>query len=41
MLGHADDVTDWETVLTGRGDLVRPTVHGAPVLFHPNCGIET
>ena len=41
MLGHADDVSQWETILTGGFDLVRPTIHGAPVLFHPNSPIET
>jgi hypothetical protein len=40
VLGHAADVTHWETVLTGGFDLVRPTIHGAPVLFRPNSPIE-
>ena len=40
VLGHAADVTHWETVLTGGFDLVRPTVRGAPVLFRPNSPID-
>lgn len=39
VLGHADDVAEWETVLTGGFDLVRPTVHGAAVSFRPNSPI--
>ena len=41
VLGHAGDVAQWETVLTGGFELVRPTVHGAPVLFRPNSPIES
>lgn len=40
VLGHEDEVTHWQTRLTGGFDLVRPTVHGAPVLFRPNSPIE-
>jgi hypothetical protein len=40
VLGHAETVDDWQTVLTGGFDLVRPTVHGAPVLFRPNSPID-
>jgi len=39
VLGHPADVTQWETVLTGGCDLVRPTVRRAPVLFRPNSPI--
>ncbi len=40
VLGHAETVDHWQTVLTGGFDLVRPTVHGAPVLFRPNSPID-
>lgn len=40
VLGHAETVDHWQTILTGGFDLVRPTVHGAPVLFRPNSPIE-
>ncbi len=40
VLGHPADVGEWETVLTGGFDLVRPAVRGAPVLFHPNSPVE-
>lgn len=40
VLGHAADVSHWETVLTGGFDLVRPTARGAPVLFRPNSPID-
>jgi hypothetical protein len=40
VLGHSDAVTRWEIILTGGFELVRPTTHGAPVLFRPNSPIE-
>ena len=40
VLGHAQAVSHWQTILTGGFDLVRPTVHGAPVMFRPNSPIE-
>jgi hypothetical protein len=40
VLGHSAAVTNWQTILTGGFELVRPTVHGAPVLFRPNSPIE-
>ena len=39
--GAQDDVSHWEVILTGGFDLIRPTVHGSPVLFHPNSLIES
>jgi hypothetical protein len=41
VLGHSDAVSHWTIVLTGGFDLVRPTVHGGPVLFRPNSPIES
>jgi hypothetical protein len=41
LLGRADDVSHWEVILTGGFDLIRPTIHGSPVLFHPNSLIES
>ena len=41
VLGREDDVSQWEVVLTGGFDLIRPTVHGYPVLFHPNSLIDS
>jgi hypothetical protein len=41
VLGHEDDVTHWEMLLTGGFDLIRPSVHGGPVLFRPNSPIDS
>lgn len=40
VLGHPAEVMNWQTALTGGFELVRPTVHGDPVLFRPNSPIE-
>ena len=40
VLGHSAEVTNWQTILTGGFDLIRPTRHGAPVLFSPNSPID-